>query len=104
MLFYSTAMKMQHAVILFFNMHKIFTMFSTKILQSLIFWLFYLYITQLRIKTLRFGGLVVKLIVLCLSSPGLVPGYGPTPLICQWPCCDGGSHTKRGLVADVSSG
>ena len=39
------------------------------------------------------------------GSPGLVPGHGPTPLVCQWPCCHSSSHTKRGrLAADVSSG
>ena len=42
---------------------------------------------------LHFGGLA------------LVPGNGPTPLICQWPCCGDDSHTKRGSLAiDVSSG
>ena len=54
----------------------------------------------------RPGGLVVKFAALCFGNPGLVPGCKPTPLVCQWPCCGGGSHTKkRGrLAADVSSG
>ena len=46
-----------------------------------------------KFSTLRFGGL------------GSIPRCGPAPLVCQWPCCGGGSHTKRGsLAADVSSG
>ena len=51
------------------------------------------------------GSLVVKFGMLHFSRPGSVPGGGPTLLVCQWPCCGGGSHTKRGrLAVDVSSG
>ena len=41
------------------------------------------------------ASLVVEFSGLCFSGPGLVPGRGPTPLVCQWPCCHGGSHTKK---------
>ena len=51
------------------------------------------------------GGLVVNFGTHCFGSPSLVPGCRPTPLICQWPGCGSGRHTKRGrLVTDVSSG
>ena len=50
-------------------------------------------------------GLVVKFNAFCFASPGSVPGCGPIPLIYQWPCCGGGSHTKRGRLArDVTLG
>ena len=46
---------------------------------------------------------MVKFSMLCFDGPGSVPG--PTPLLCQWPCCGGDPHTKRGrMAADVSSG
>ena len=46
------------------------------------------------------GGVVVKFGVLHFGGQ-----HGCIPLICQWPCCGSGSHTKRGrLAADVSSG
>ena len=51
------------------------------------------------------SGLVVKFGTLHFDSLGSVPGHGPTPLVCQWPCCGGSPHTKRGrLAADLSSG
>ena len=51
------------------------------------------------------GGLVVKFGMLRFGGLGSVPGHRPTPLICQWPCCGFGSHTKRGrLAAGVNSG
>ena len=51
------------------------------------------------------NGLVVKFCALHFGGPGLVPRHGPTPLVCQWPCCGGSSHTKKGrLAVDVSSG
>ena len=49
-------------------------------------------------ESLVFGpapGLVVKFGTLCFGAPGSVPRHGSTPLICQWPCCDGGSPTKK---------
>ena len=43
--------------------------------------------------------------MLHFSGLGSVPGYGCTPLICQWLCCDNSSHPKRGrLAVDVSLG
>src|SRR3712207_8090203 len=39
--------------------------------------------------------LMVKFGTLHFGGPGSVPGHGPTPLISQWPCCGGGSHTNR---------
>ena len=42
------------------------------------------------------SGLVVKFSTLCFSGPGSVAGCRPTPLICQWACYGGSSHTKRG--------
>ena len=49
--------------------------------------------------------LVVKFGILCFSSLGSVPAFGPIPLVCQWPCCGSSSHTKRGrLAVDVKSG
>ena len=50
------------------------------------------------------GGLVVKLGAFHFGGPGSILGHGPTPLICEWLCCGGGSHTKRRLLVDVSSG
>ena len=51
------------------------------------------------------GGLVVKFGALCFGGLLSVSGCGPTPLVCQWPCCGGGSHTKRAkLIVDVSLG
>ena len=48
---------------------------------------------------------MVKFGVLHFGGPGLVPGLGPIRLICQWPCCGGGSQTKRGrLAANVAQG
>ena len=48
---------------------------------------------MVKVGALHFGGL------------GSVPGCGPTPLVCQWPCCDDSSHTKRArLAVDISSG
>ena len=50
-------------------------------------------------------GLIVKFCMLHFGNLGLVPGHGPTPLVCEWPCCGSGLHTKRGrLAVDVSSG
>ena len=39
-------------------------------------------------------GLGVKFSAFHFSSPGSVPGCGPT-LLCYWPCCAGGPHTKN---------
>ena len=41
------------------------------------------------------GGLVVKFIALCFSGLDSVPEREPTPLVCQWPCCGSGWHTKK---------
>ena len=41
------------------------------------------------------GGLVVKVSALRFGGQGLVLGHRSTPLVCQWSCCGGGSHTKR---------
>uniref|UniRef100_A0A8C4LPD4 Unc-13 homolog C n=1 Tax=Equus asinus asinus TaxID=83772 RepID=A0A8C4LPD4_EQUAS len=50
------------------------------------------------------GGLVVKFRALSFSSPASISGRRPIPLVCQWPCCDGSSCTKkRRLVPDDSS-
>ena len=50
------------------------------------------------------SSLVFKLGMLHFSGPGSIPGHRPTPLVCQWPCCGDGPHTKRGrLATDVSS-
>ena len=49
-------------------------------------------------------GLVIKVQRTSLQCLGSVPGQATTALICQHPCCGGGSHTKRGrLAVDVSS-
>ena len=51
------------------------------------------------------GGLVVRFGMLRFNGPDSVPRHGPAPLVCQWPCCGGGSHTKRRrLAVDVSEG
>ena len=41
------------------------------------------------------SGLVVKFGVLHFGGPGVIPGRGPIPLICQWPCCGGGAHIQE---------
>ena len=47
------------------------------------------------------GGLVVKFHVLIFGGQGLVPGHRLTSFICQWPCCGGDLHTKRGRLAQM---
>ena len=47
-------------------------------------------------------GLMVKLSMLYFGSRGSVPRCGPSSLACQWPCCGGGSHTKKEKIKDDS--
>ena len=47
------------------------------------------------IEQARPSGLVVKFCAFHFGILGSVPRYRPTPLICQWPCCGGSSHTKE---------
>ena len=50
----------------------------------------------------------LKFGVLHFGGPGLVPGHGTIPLVCQWPRCGRSSHkkTKKGgrVATDVNSG
>lgn len=50
-------------------------------------------------------GLGVNFGVLLCGGLSSIPSCEPTSLLCQWPCCGGGLHTKRRrLATDFSPG
>ena len=58
------------------------------------------------IKTCKWGwphGLVIKFSVLCFSSLGLVPGCGPTPLVCSHAVAVTHIQNRGRLGTDVNS-
>ena len=49
------------------------------------------------------SGLVVNFGVLHFGGQGLVPGHRPIPLLCQWPCRGGSTHTKKGKIGRLAT-